>query len=264
MKRFLGVAVLACTIFFGATCFGQKGNLVPKGGERFEKVEVPQKKQVISEAELKSNQDSLVFKAMLSKVVDKNDPAYKKMLKMPLYKRIDLLDKHIVSYQEKLDEILAIGINAKDSVVKRACEHKKVAAVTGLIEILDELKARMPEGKSKKQIEENLLGDPEVPILAAQIKSYSTSAIMSFDCLKVEAKKATNEIREPIDEVSNLFKEIIKVCESICEQTVPRHKEYLQEKYRDGKWQPGFLYISKATGKAYVQGKRGGTNNKRK
>ncbi|MGI6680587.1 MAG: hypothetical protein ACOX3T_03790 [Bdellovibrionota bacterium] len=41
MNKKLCVAVLACTIFFGATCFGQKGNPAPKGGEKIEKV-VPQ------------------------------------------------------------------------------------------------------------------------------------------------------------------------------------------------------------------------------
>ncbi|MGI6680584.1 MAG: hypothetical protein ACOX3T_03775 [Bdellovibrionota bacterium] len=256
----VATCVLACIIFFGTlqTCLGQNGNPVPRGGGQVEKVEVPQKKQVISEAELKSNQDSLVFKAMLSKVVDKNDPAYKKMLKMPLNERIDLLDEYISTYQEMVDEVLSISGN--DPMIKNGCMSKKENIFPTMLEHLEILKSKMPKDLSKKQIERNLLNDPQIPISFATIKRNCMTSANSFDILKSKTKSKNVEALKLIDELIDLQWEIIKVCEATCVQTVPRHKEYLQEKYGMGKPKAVYLYESvNGKRKAYVMGKRGGT-----
>lgn len=171
---------------------------------------------------------------MLSKVVDKNDPAYKKMLKMPLNERIDLLDEYIATYQEMVDEVLSISGN--DPMIKNGCMSKKENIFPTMLEHLAILKSKMPKDLSKKQIERNLLNDPQIPISFATIKRNCTTSVNSFGILKSKTKSKNVEALKLIDELIDLQWEIIKVCEATCEQTVPRHKEYLQRKYRDGKW----------------------------
>ncbi|MGI6680586.1 MAG: hypothetical protein ACOX3T_03785 [Bdellovibrionota bacterium] len=265
MKRIFGVAVLACTIFFGATCFGQKGNPAPKGGEKVERV-VPQDNAQnnapntnLTQEQLNYNYLTVIYAEMMKREPIK-DTMY---LDRSLLKRLGFIQEGIARYREKIDEIQAIGIENGDNVVEKDCESEKSSK---LFKVAEKLKTRMPEGVPKRrsareQLEASLWNDPEILYIVAEIKFFCECSVRGWEITKKYSRKAADEIKEPIDKADKVLGQIKDICTGICMQFSEDSKAYWGNKLGMGK--PKTVYYFKSVNgerKAYVMGKRGGTD----
>ncbi|MGI6680730.1 MAG: hypothetical protein ACOX3T_04525 [Bdellovibrionota bacterium] len=265
MKRIFGVAVLACTIFFGATCFGQKENLVPKGGEKIEKV-IPQDNAQnnapntnLTQEQLNYNHQTLIYAEMMEK--DKATYSGES-----LYRRLGFLEKGITKFQSMVDEIQAIGVDANDIRVVNGCDSLKNSNLPVLIKNAAEIRSRMQEGVPKrrparKQLEASLWNDPEILYIVAEIKFFCECSVRGWEITKKYSRKAADEIKEPIDKADKVLKQMEYICTGICMQFSEDSKAYWGNKLGMGK--PKTVYYFKSVNgerKAYVMGKREGTD----
>ncbi|MGI6680481.1 MAG: hypothetical protein ACOX3T_03190 [Bdellovibrionota bacterium] len=269
-KKHVAVWFWVCIISFGTlqTCFGQKGNPAPKGGEKVERV-VPQDNAhnkadaqadgfPLTQEQVNYNHLTLIYARMVKREPIK-DTMY---LDRSLLERLGFIQKGIAIYRDKIDEIQAIGIENDDNVVKKDCETEKSSK---LFKVAESLEIRMSEGVPKRrsareQLEASLWNDPEILYIVAEIKLHCEDSVWGLGIIEENSRKAADKIKEPIDKADKVLGQIKDICTGICMQFSDHIKKYWENKLGMGKPETVFFKSVNGEQKAYVMGKAAGTD----